>query len=126
MADYTHDPVTGKPLPPKQFPIDPNDPRMGVPPDKHGAWSIPFKTPDRRQAVMMMLFPPEFLRDATYEVVEAAVFLHANTYLRTIAREIHQSYTSEPLEAAPVQNLIKAFQGHLDGMRKGSKKGPNG
>jgi hypothetical protein len=99
-------------------PVEPNDPRLGTPPDKFGMHATPLQTADKRQAVMIMLFPPEQLRDAQYSDVLGFVFGHGSSILRSIAQEIHQSYTSEPLEVAGTENVIKALQGHVDAQRK--------
>jgi hypothetical protein len=102
-------------------PVEPNDPRLGTPPDKLGMHATPLQTADRRQAVMIMLFPPEQLRDAPYADVLGFVFGHGTSILHSIAQEIHQSYTSEPLDLAPTQNVIKALQEHVDAQQRGKQ-----
>lgn len=95
-------------------PIDPNDIRLGVPPEKFGALAQHFAQPGAgRVAVMLMLFPPVALRDADRATVLAAVFGSGTAILYTIADEIYKSYTSDPLDNTATQNLITALQGHL-------------
>lgn len=125
MTD-AHDPFNHRQLQPDQAregsaPIDPADPRLGVPPEKFGMKGTPFQTPERRQAVMLILFPPEALRDQPYEVVEAAVFATGAGLLRGVAREIYQAYTSDPISEAATRHLIEAFQGHLEAQQRGGR-----
>lgn len=108
----THDPFTGQRLQP-----DPNDPRMGVPPDKMGAFFLPLKE-DKRQGVMVVVFPPEELRDAPYEVVEAFVLSRGQNMLRSIAQEIHRGFTSEPPSLADLQTQVEHLQRYVDANRK--------
>jgi hypothetical protein len=87
MSDV--DPFTGARVNSRE--LDPKDPRMGTPPDKFGMHATPLLGPDRRQAVMLMLFPPEALRDQPLEVIERVIAGQAQGLLKTIAFEIYKS-----------------------------------
>ena len=66
-----HDPFTGARVTTGK--LDPKDPRGGVPAEKFGTVAMPLRTPEKRQAVMLMLYPPEALRDQPLDVIEAAI-----------------------------------------------------
>lgn len=117
MSD--RDPFTGARI--SKPDVNPTDPRLGVPPDKFGMHSTPLLTADRRQAVAIMLFPPEALRDQPLSVIEQVIAQQANGILKSIAMEIYRSYTSDPLDATAAANLATALQGHADAIAKGGK-----
>lgn len=100
--------------------IDPTAARLGVPPDKFGLYAQPLRTADRRQAVMLMVFPPEELRDQPLPVVEAVLMRQGDALLRTIALEIYKSYTSEPVDQVAARMLSEALAAHADSMRTGT------
>jgi hypothetical protein len=92
---------------------------MGVPPDKFGTYSVPVMQPDRRQAVIMMLFPPEALRDQPLDVIREVVTRGSAGLLETIALEIYKAFTSDPVDGAAARTISEAFAAHADSLRKG-------
>lgn len=117
MTADSHDPFTGAKL--SSAKVDRGDHRLGVPADKFGMTGMPVLLPDRRQAVMLMIFPPEALRDAPLDVIEQVVANGAQGTLKAIAAEIHKSFTSDPVDAASARNLISALEGHIQAIAGG-------
>lgn len=114
-----HDPFTGARI--LNPDVNPTDPRLGVPPDKFGMHATPLLTADRRQAVAIMLFPPEELRDQPLAVIEQVIARQSQGILKSIALEIYKSFTSDPLDATGAANIAQALLGHVEGMAKGAK-----
>lgn len=112
MADASHDPFTGARV--RNADVQKDAPRLGVPPDKFGMLSLPLLTEDRRQAVMLMIFPPEALRDQPLDVIELAIAAQARGLLKSIALEIYKSYTSDPLDPAGARNVSEALARHAE------------
>src|SRR4051812_7851168 len=115
-----HDPFTGAKV--SERDTDPTDPRLGTPPDKFGMAARPLLTADRRQAVMLMLFPPEALRDAPLDVIELVIAQQGQGLLKSIALEIYKSYTSDPLDAAAARTVSEALQAHADALTTGGRR----
>lgn len=97
---------------------DHNDPnkRLGVPPDKFGAYSVPLNE-GKRVSVALFLFPPEALRDAPFQVVEEMVQQNAPGLLAVLAQEIYRSYTSDPVDPVVAQQLGETLQAHAKAQR---------
>lgn len=120
MSARSHDPFTGARV--TSHPTQPGAPRLGVPEDKMGtAAGIPFLTPDKRQGVLLMLFPPEQLRDQPLDVIEQVIARQSQGLMKTIALEIYKSFTSDPVDVSAAQNVISAMQGHVEAMRQGGR-----
>jgi hypothetical protein len=117
MSDHTHDPFTGARLHSRD--VDPAKPRYGVPADKFGMSATPpFLTPDGRQGVMLLLFPPEELRDQSLETIELVVSANGKGLLKSVALEIYKSFTSDPIDASNAQNVITALQSHVNELKE--------
>lgn len=72
--------------------------REGLPEKKMGmrAARLP-ESRDGRGGVMMILYPPAQLRDATIEQITQVLGAQAHSLIASMAREIHTSYTSDPV-----------------------------
>lgn len=115
-----HDPFTGARI--TDAKTDPKDPRLGTPPDKFGALAQPVLTADRRQSVMILLFPPEALRDQPLPVIEQVIAGQARGILKTIAQEIYRSYTSDPVAPDAARTAGEALLAHADAMKHGGAR----
>lgn len=101
--------------------LDPNDPsgRGGVPPDRLGIYFLTIMDKHQRTNVVAIITPPEALRDAPRETVRAFFRERAMGIADQLAEEVYKGYTSDPLEAAPVQNIADALAEHARTLRKG-------
>jgi hypothetical protein len=70
---------------------------------------------DHRGGVMMLLYPPVELRDATLEQVTRALAQRAHSIISGMARVIHQSYTSDSVDNVALRNLQTELNRTLDG-----------
>jgi hypothetical protein len=60
---------------------------------------------DHRGGVMMLLFPPTGLRDASLETIRTFLGSQAHSLISGIANEIYKSYTSDPVDTTALRNL---------------------
>lgn len=99
-------------------------PRMGVPPDKMGMFTMPVQQPGEgpgevRQAVVIIMYPPEGLRDAPRHVIEQVVAARKANILASIVDEIFKSYTSDPADPTTARVLGETLIRHADAQRRG-------
>ncbi len=96
----------------RSVPIDTSDPRGGAPADKMAMAALPLLTEDKRQAVVLLFYPPEALRDASIDDIRTVVNGSGAGILETIAQEVYKAYTSDPLDGAGARNIADALAAH--------------
>ncbi|HVX39594.1 MAG TPA: hypothetical protein VHB25_08475 [Gemmatimonadaceae bacterium] len=80
--------------------------REGTPPAKLAMRAVRLPADrDHRGGVMMILYPPVQLRDASLDQITAVLGAQAHSLISAMAREIHQSYTSDPVDLTAIRNL---------------------
>lgn len=80
--------------------------REGAPPTKLAMRAVrmpPHR--DHRGGVMLIVYPPVQLRDASLETITVAFGVQAHSLISAIAREVYQSYTSDPADLTSIRNL---------------------
>jgi hypothetical protein len=92
--------------------------RMGAPPDKTAMQAMPALALDeQRHAVVIMLYPPEQLRDASREMIREVFLRQRNTLVEGLAEEVYKSYTSDPIDPAAARNVAEALTKHAAAQR---------
>lgn len=94
--------------------------RQGVPLNKFAWRSLPLQD-DKRVCVVIMLFPPEHLRDQPIHVVQEHVDQHSRALLTGMANEIYKGFTSEAISPTAAQNIATALTQHAVAPAKRAK-----
>lgn len=92
--------------------------RGGVLPDKFAFVSYPLNS-NKRVAVMMLMYPPEELRNQPLDIVRAVVERNATGMLTGIIHEIHRSYTTEPVSPTAARNIADELNRTADAQTQG-------
>jgi hypothetical protein len=95
--------------------------RAGAPPEKWGSFVVNYQQDQRRHGVLLNLFPPVRLRDATRDQIRQAVRRNGDALLREIEDTIWRSYTSDTIDASAARMAGEELIKHADSMREGTK-----
>ena len=77
--------------------------------------TAPVPAPLVRRALIMMVHPPEELRDCqNMDVIRAVIFANGHSLLEGICQEVYRSWTSEPISVGDSNALVDAVKSQLE------------